>query len=118
MVKPGPTKTADTERVAANLLRLARIQSGLSQRALAADAGVPQSTIGRIETGAMQPALPLLYKILAAAGLEPRIRIEPYDNHDDVLDALAVAYPAKQEQMAQARDQTLAALKRARRCAE
>ena len=72
----------------------------------------------RLETGAMQPTLPLLYKILAAAGLEPRIRIEPYDNHDDVLDALAVAYPAKQEQMAQARDQTLAALKRARRCAE
>ena len=66
----------------------------------------------------MQPTLPPPYKILAAAGLEPRIRIEPYDNHDDVLDAPAVAYPAKQEQVAQTRDQTLAALKRARRRAE
>ena len=77
MVNPGPTKTADTETVAANLLQLARIQSGLCQRALAASAGVPQSTIGRIETGTMQPTLPLLYKILAAAGLGPESASSP-----------------------------------------
>lgn len=34
--------------------------SRLSQRALATNAGIPQSTVSRIETGTMQPTLPLL----------------------------------------------------------
>ena len=37
----------------------------------------------------MQPTLSMLYRILAAADLEPRIRLERYDDHDDILDALA-----------------------------
>ena len=80
MAEQGPTEAADTERVAASLLKLARRQSGLSQRALAAAAGVPHSTVARIESGTMQPTLPLLYRILAAAGLEPRIDLEAYDD--------------------------------------
>jgi hypothetical protein len=48
MASMGPTKTADTDHVAANLLRLARIEKGLTQRALAAAAGVPHSTVARI----------------------------------------------------------------------
>lgn len=92
----GPTKAADTERVAGSLVKLARMKAGLSQRALAAAAGVPHSTVARIESGAMQPTLPLLYRVLAAADAEPRIRLEPYDDHDDVLDALAGRLPALQ----------------------
>jgi transcriptional regulator with XRE-family HTH domain len=110
MPKEGPTKTADTERVAANLVKLARIESGLSQRALATAANVSQSTIARIEAGIMQPTLPLLYKILAGADLEPRIRLAQYDDHDDVLDALAARFPKRQKKMEKARDETLAAL--------
>ncbi|MGH8995222.1 MAG: helix-turn-helix transcriptional regulator [Acidimicrobiales bacterium] len=110
----GPTKTSDTEHVAANLLRLARIGKHLSQRALADAAGVPHSTVGRIESGAMQPTLPLLFRILAAADLEPRIRLEAYDDHDDVLDALAEHDPEQQAQLEHTRDITLAALKKAR----
>ena len=60
---------------------------GMSQRELAEAAQVPQSTIARIESGARQPSLPLLVRILAAVDLEPRIRLEAYDAHDDVLDA-------------------------------
>ena len=115
MAKQGTTKTADTAKVAASLLRLARLESGLSQRALAAAALVPHSTVARIESGAMQPTLPLLYRILAAADLEPRIRLEVYDDHDDVLDALAVQFPEKQKQMEKARDEALAVLKDSRR---
>ncbi|MDT5232526.1 MAG: hypothetical protein QOI39_3026 [Mycobacterium sp.] len=48
---------------------------------------MPQSTIARIESGARQPSLPVLARILAAVDLEPRIRLETYDDHDDVLDA-------------------------------
>ena len=59
----------------------------MSQRELAGAAHVPQSTIARIESGARQPSLPLLVQILAAVDLEPRITLETYDAHDDVLDA-------------------------------
>lgn len=89
MAREGGLKPPDTEHVAANLLKLARGQKGHTQRALAAAANVPHSTVARIESGAMQPTLPLLYRLLAAADLVPRIRLEPYDDHDDVLDAIA-----------------------------
>jgi transcriptional regulator with XRE-family HTH domain len=108
----GPTKTTDIDRVAASLLKLARLAKGLSQRALAATAGVPHSTVARIESGAMQPTLPLLYRLLAAADLEPRIRLEAYDDHDDVLDALARRAPERQAELEHTRDATLAALEK------
>ena len=111
MATMGPTKTTDTDQVAANLLKLARLTKGLSQRALASAAGVPHSTVARIETGAMQPTLPLLYRLLAAADLEPRIQLVAYDDHDDVLDALAQRDPQRQTQLERTRDATFAALK-------
>ena len=40
-------------------------------------AGVPQSTIARIEGGHMQPSLPLLHRIVRAAGLKLRTALEP-----------------------------------------
>lgn len=112
MVKQGRTKVADTGQVAANLLKLARLEKGLSQRALATAATVPHSTVARIESGAMQPTLPLLYRLLAAADLEPRIRLEPYDDHDDTLDALAENFPDRQHQMETAHKDMLTALQR------
>jgi transcriptional regulator with XRE-family HTH domain len=113
MATMGPTKTTDADRVAANLLKLARLAKGLPQRALASTAGVPHSTVARIESGAMQPTLPLLYRLLAAADLEPRIRLEAYDDHDDVLDALAHRDPERQAELERARDDTLAVLEEA-----
>lgn len=61
----------------------------MSQRELAAAAGVPASSVARIETGARQPSLPVLLRLLAAADVELRLHLEPYDDHDDVLDVLA-----------------------------
>lgn len=83
----GPTTRHHVERLAGNLLRRARAQKGLTQRELAELAGVPQSSIAKIESGARQPTLPVLTRILVAVDLEPRIALEPYDDHDDVLDA-------------------------------
>ena len=60
----------------------------------------------------MQPTLPLLYRLLAAADLEPRTRLEPYDDHDDVLDALAEKFPTRHKQMDKAREEMATALKR------
>lgn len=92
---------------AGNVLRLARAKKGLSQRELAAAAGVPPSTIAKIESGQRQPTHPTLAKILASVGLALTTRLEPYDDHDDVLwerdqrrsDAQRVAAVAEQKQV-------------------
>ena len=73
--------------VAAGLVRLARSRARLTQRQLAERAGVPQSVIARIESGARQPTIPTLDRILAGAGVEVRYRLEPLDDHDRVLAA-------------------------------
>lgn len=87
MAVMGPTRKRHNERLAGNLLRLARVKRGWSQRQLAAAAGVAPSTVARIESGSSQPTLPTLGRLLAAADFDLRTRLEPYDDHDDVLDA-------------------------------
>lgn len=82
----GSTTSGNVERLAGNLLKVARAKSGMSQRELAEAAEVPQSTIARIESGTRQPSLPVLARILAALDLELRITVADYDSHDDVLD--------------------------------
>lgn len=52
----------------AELIRRARTQRGLSQRALADRAGVEQSTIARIELGDTDPAYSTVVRLLNAAG--------------------------------------------------
>jgi transcriptional regulator with XRE-family HTH domain len=61
---------------AARVLRQARRRAGLTQRELAAQAGVAQSVVGRIESGAVIPRVDTLDRLLAAAGqgLEPVAR--------------------------------------------
>lgn len=73
--------------VAGSLLRIARLDLGMSQRELAARAGVAQSTIARIESGRTDTGLENLYRILATVGLEPRIHLEKLDDHDRILEA-------------------------------
>ena len=71
-----------------------------------------QSTVARIESGVQQPSRPLLVRILAGAGLEPRIALAPYGDHDDVLDATeARLSPIEQEARMQQQDEFLNALK-------
>ncbi len=53
---------------AARVLRQARRRAGLTQRELAARAGVAQSVVGRIESGAVIPRVDTLDRLLAAAG--------------------------------------------------
>lgn len=87
--------------VAGGLLTSARIRAGLSQRELAARASVAQSTIARIESGHADPAFSTLERLLAAAGLEMRIHLEPADDHDAVLDAIdRLRSPEERERVA------------------
>lgn len=115
MVERGPTTERNTERLAGNLLRLARAERGWTQRQLAAAAGVPVSTVARVESGARQPSLVTLQRILHGAGLELWHRLEPYDDHDDVLDARRAAMTDEHRAADDARaDRTTAALAAAR----
>jgi len=118
MAVPGPNTARYTERLAGNMLRLARAQRGWSQRQLAEAAGVPVSTVARIESGARQPSLVTVSRLLAAADLELRARLEPYDDHDDVLDARQAALtPDEQAQRAASFAKTSQVLDEARRAA-
>jgi transcriptional regulator with XRE-family HTH domain len=60
------------------ILRDARANAGLSRRALAAKAGVPTSTVSRIEQGQSDPTLTMLARLVEAAGrdlvVESRLR--------------------------------------------
>ena len=52
------------------LIRFIRVQLGMSQSVLARRAGVPQSTISRVETGQWDVSLSTLQKILSAMSCE------------------------------------------------
>lgn len=52
----------------AEVLRDARARSGLSRSALASKAGVPTSTVSRIEVGSTDPSLTMLRRLVHAAG--------------------------------------------------
>ena len=64
------------------LLQEARRQSGLTQADLARRAGVPQSTVAKIERGRRDPSLSTLERLVRAAGLELRVQLAPRDDHD------------------------------------
>lgn len=55
-------------------LRVARRNQGLSQRALAQAAGVPQSTVGRLETRVLHPRADTVEKLLDALDHEVVLR--------------------------------------------
>lgn len=59
----------------AALLRVVRRLRKMSQRELAALAGVPNSTIDRIEAGRSDPRLSTLVAILGAVGLELGVHV-------------------------------------------
>jgi transcriptional regulator with XRE-family HTH domain len=70
---------------AASILALARLKAGLSQQQLAQKAGVSATMISAYERDLRQPTIPTLERLLAAAGLELRYRLQPRDLHDEVL---------------------------------
>lgn len=53
---------------AGRVLRYARRNAGMSQAALAKVAGIPQSTVARIETGKLTPRVDTLERLLRATG--------------------------------------------------
>ena len=54
--------------MASRMLKHARARAGLTQRELAAKAGIPQETIARIETGRVDPRVGTLDRLLEGCG--------------------------------------------------
>jgi transcriptional regulator with XRE-family HTH domain len=67
---------------AAEIVREARTSVGLTQRQLAQLAGVPHSTVARIETGAIDPRFGTVDRLVRACGRALRT-ISPWDGDDD-----------------------------------
>lgn len=60
---------------AGELLKEARRRAGLTQEELGLRAGVTQSVISAYESGARQPSVPMLARLVAAAGAELRLEV-------------------------------------------
>jgi transcriptional regulator with XRE-family HTH domain len=85
--------------VAGSLVLSARLKADLTQRDFASRLGVAQSVVSAYETGRRQPTVPTLMRILAAAGFDLRLTIEPHDDHDDVLKALEERRPVREQKI-------------------
>lgn len=64
---------------AGTLIRLARIQKGLTQREVAERAGTSQSAIAAYERGHKSPNFDTLVRIIQAMGLDVKIRLTEPD---------------------------------------
>ena len=62
---------------AGTLLRDARHRADLSQVELARRAGVTQSVVSAYESGARQPSVPMLERLVAATGFDLELRVGP-----------------------------------------
>lgn len=79
--------------ISGDLLREARLRSGLTQAELGRRVGRPQSQIARWERGDVKPSLETLRELIRACGLDLWFRLANYDDsyvqHIDELLALA-----------------------------
>jgi transcriptional regulator with XRE-family HTH domain len=99
------------DRVAGDLLRLARVKAGLTQAVLAERAGVAQTLISAYENGRRQPTLPTLMRLLEAAGFDLRMRLEAPDVQARAVEEWAASRPAG-ERRRWAREQAAAGSRR------
>ena len=78
------------------LLREARAQAQLSQRALAERAQIAQSEIARLESGRQEPSFARLEQLMHAAGYDLKVELVPHDDHDEQLIRQMLALPVEE----------------------
>ncbi len=80
----------------ANIVREARRRSGLTQAGLAERAGVPKSTVGRIESGARVPSSEMVERLVHAAGFSVSVSLsEPDPGTDSMFERTLRRSPAE-----------------------
>lgn len=90
------SKHMASETYSRHLIRMARRQARLTQQALAGRAATTQSAISAYESGRRSPSVQTLARILAAAGLELRMRAVEPDSHDASRRKAEALLPAEQ----------------------
>jgi hypothetical protein len=85
-----------SETYSRHLIRTARRRAGLTQTELAERAGTSQAAVSAYESGRRSPSVDTLVRILAAAGLELRMRLASPDTHTSSLAAAEALLPAEQ----------------------
>ncbi len=79
-----------------SVVREARRRAGLTQAQLAERAGVPKSTVGRIESAARVPSTEMLERLVRAAGLEVLVSLsEPDPGTDSMFERTLRRSPAE-----------------------
>lgn len=99
---------------AGNLIKLARMEAGLTQRELARRAGTSQSAIAAYEAGRKEPSLPTIKRIVRGAGQELRISLARYDDHDEWVKRYEEALPKRIRERARKQREELRAAGQAR----
>jgi transcriptional regulator with XRE-family HTH domain len=79
-----------------HLIHEARRRAGLTQAELAERAGVPQSTVGRIEAGTRVPSAAMMERLVHATGLELRVGLGEPDPDLDSLFTRALSRTPRQ----------------------
>jgi transcriptional regulator with XRE-family HTH domain len=103
-----------SETYSRHLIRIARRQAGLTQTDLAQRAGTSQAAISAYESGRRSPSVDTLCRVLAAAGVELRMRLAPQDTHTEALAAAEALLPTEQVADQRARDHARVAQHRTR----
>lgn len=93
----GPTRT-EGGGWAALVVRSARAEASATACQYATSAGIMEADLDRIESGELRPPVGELARLLDNAGTGLRIRLEPYDDHDDGLHLKALADPELHDQ--------------------
>lgn len=70
-------------KTAAEALRVARLQAGLSQRGLARAAGTSAAAVNRYERGQVQPTLSVLSRLITACGRQLRLEVSSASSDSD-----------------------------------
>ena len=79
-----------------SLVREARKRAGFTQAELGRRAGVPQSTVARVESGARTPSTDLVERLVRAAGFEIRCRLgEPDPGTRSLFETRLLQTPAQ-----------------------
>ena len=94
MFGAGPTRR-DGGGWAAILVRGQRQRRQMSRREMVETAGISLARAAGIEDGSVRPAVHELERLLSAVGASLRVRLEPYDDHDDGLHLQAQADPKR-----------------------
>ncbi len=79
-----------------DLLREARLRAGLSQAALARQAGKPTSVIGRWERNEVKPSLETLREVIRACELDLRLGLIALDESQDAAIELSLELTAEE----------------------